>query len=116
LAADLIAQAAGRAIQQGRRTALLGWLSAVPEAQLRMTQSLRPAAAPVETLALLEPLSQREGEILRLIETGMPNEAVAHALVIAPGTVKKHLDNIYGKLGVHNRTEAVSRARQLDLL
>jgi LuxR family maltose regulon positive regulatory protein len=46
----------------------------------------------------------------------MPNEAVAHTLVIAPGTVKKHLDNIYGKLGVHNRTEAVARARQLDLL
>jgi LuxR family maltose regulon positive regulatory protein len=46
----------------------------------------------------------------------MPNEAVAHALVIAPGTVKKHLDNIYGKLGVHNRTEAVARARQLALL
>ncbi|HET9222117.1 MAG TPA: LuxR C-terminal-related transcriptional regulator, partial [Roseiflexaceae bacterium] len=116
LAADLIAQAAGWAILPGHLTTLPGWLSVAPEARGRLIQSVRPAAVLAETLALLEPLSRREGEILRLIETGMPNEAVAHALVIAPGTVKKHLDNIYGKLGVHNRTAAVARARQLELL
>jgi LuxR family maltose regulon positive regulatory protein len=78
-------------------------------------------AAPVEAVRaedtqLLEPLSQREDEILQLIAVGMSNQAVANALVIAPGTVKKHLDNIYGKLGAHNRTEAVARARRLELL
>jgi LuxR family maltose regulon positive regulatory protein len=116
LATDLIGQAARRGFQQDRPPTLLGWVGAVPETQMRTAQPLQPAAAPAETFSLLEALSRREGEILRLIETGMPNEAVAHALVIAPGTVKKHLDNIYGKLGVHNRTEAVARARQLDLL
>ena len=86
------------------------------EAAQPLTQVVQPATAPAEPVSLLEPLSQREGEILRLVETGLPNEAVAQMLVIASGTVKKHLDNIYGKLGVHNRTEAVARARQLDLL
>jgi hypothetical protein len=45
----------------------------------------------------------------------MSNQAVADALVIAPGTVKKHLDNIYVKLRGHNRMEAVARARGLEI-
>ena len=73
---------------------------------------LQPGAG----LGLPEPLSEREQEILHLIALGMPNAAIARALIIAPGTVKKHLDHIYGKLGAHNRTAAVARARQLDLL
>ena len=44
--------------------------------------------------------------MLRLVADGLSNAAIASALVIAPGTVKKHLDNIYGKLGVENRTQA----------
>ncbi|HET9221755.1 MAG TPA: AAA family ATPase, partial [Roseiflexaceae bacterium] len=73
LAADLIAQAAGRAILPGHWTTSPGWLSAAPEAQGRLIQPVRPAAVLAEALVLLEPLSRREGEILRLIETGMPN-------------------------------------------
>jgi LuxR family transcriptional regulator, maltose regulon positive regulatory protein len=83
--------------------------------QLR-THSAHPNVASMWQPGLIEPLSQRECEVLTLIAIGMPNDAVARALVIAPGTVKKHLDNIYGKLGTHNRTAAVARARQLDLL
>jgi ATP/maltotriose-dependent transcriptional regulator MalT len=63
-----------------------------------------------------EPLSQREREILRLIGQGKTNEAIADELIIAPGTVKKHLDNIYGKLGVHNRAAAVAHAHTRELL
>ena len=51
-------------------------------------------------------LSRREEEVLRLVADGLSNAAVASALFIAPGTVKKHLDNIYEKLDVANRTEA----------
>ena len=63
-----------------------------------------------------EPLSERELEVLRLIAAGKSNKEIARLLVIAPGTVKKHLNNIYGKLGVHSRTQALVRANALELL
>jgi LuxR family maltose regulon positive regulatory protein len=66
--------------------------------------------------ALPEPLTPREREILPLLAAGLTNDEIAEALVIAPGTVKKHAGHIYGKLGVHSRTEAAARARELDLL
>ncbi len=62
---------------------------------------------------LVEPLTERELEVLQLIATGLSNRKVAEQLVIMPGTVKKHLEHIYSKLNVHNRTEAVARARML---
>lgn len=63
-----------------------------------------------------EPLSPREREVLQLIAAGLTNREIADTLVIAPETVKKHTGSIYGKLGVRRRTEAVARARALDLL
>jgi LuxR family maltose regulon positive regulatory protein len=65
---------------------------------------------------LPEPLTKREEEILELIAAGLTNPEIAETLVISPGTVKKHAGHIYGKLGVHSRTEAAARARELDLL
>ena len=65
---------------------------------------------------LVEPLSERELEILRLIAAGQSNKEIARTLVIAPGTVKKHTNNIYGKLGVHSRTQALVQAKTLNLL
>jgi LuxR family maltose regulon positive regulatory protein len=66
--------------------------------------------------ALPEPLSKRELEVLALIAEGLTNEALARRLVISAGTVKAHTATIYRKLDVANRTEAVARARQLNLL
>ncbi|MDQ4045720.1 MAG: LuxR C-terminal-related transcriptional regulator, partial [Chloroflexota bacterium] len=66
--------------------------------------------------ALPEPLSEREREVLRHIAAGLTNREIADALFISAETVKKHTGNIYGKLGVRGRTEAVARARELDLL
>lgn len=73
-------------------------------------------AAPAAPAALVEPLSARELDVLRLVAIGRSNQQVAQALVIGVGTIKTHLLNIYGKLGVHNRTEAVARARDLGLV
>ncbi len=68
----------------------------------------------IETL--VEPLSDRELEVLKLINDGLSNREVAEKLSITVGTVKVHTRNIYGKLNVNSRTQAVARARDLLLL
>ena len=65
---------------------------------------------------LAEPLTEREAEILRLISVGMTNQDIAGQLVISVATVKRHITNIYGKLGVSHRTQAAARANELNLL
>jgi LuxR family maltose regulon positive regulatory protein len=65
---------------------------------------------------LHEPLSERELEVLHLLAQGCSDKDIAQSLVIARETVHKHLKNIYGKLDVHSRTEAVACARRLGLL
>jgi LuxR family maltose regulon positive regulatory protein len=65
---------------------------------------------------LLEPLSEREVEVLQLIADGLSNKEIAARLYLAPGTIKVHAHNIYSKLGVNGRTQAVAKARSLKLL
>ena len=73
----------------------------------------RPRAMPGPPV---EPLSERELEVLRLIACGMSNPEIVRSLFVTPGTVKRHAHNIYGKLEVRSRTQAVARARSLNLL
>jgi LuxR family maltose regulon positive regulatory protein len=74
-------------------------------------------AQPVATVdQLVEQLTPREMEVLLLIAAGDSNQEIAEKLVITVRTVKKHTSNIYGKLYVNNRIQAVARARELDLL
>jgi LuxR family maltose regulon positive regulatory protein len=73
----------------------------------------RAAAAPP---GLAEPLTDRELEVLRLLAAGKSNQRIAHDLVVALDTVKKHVTHILGKLGAANRTEAAARARELGLI
>jgi LuxR family maltose regulon positive regulatory protein len=63
-----------------------------------------------------ETLSDRETELLALVARGYSNREIAEALFVTLGTVKKHLNNIFGKLQVRNRTEAVAKARELHIL
>lgn len=65
---------------------------------------------------LIVPLSQRELEVLRLIVEGATNKEIAHELVLTVNTVKRHISNIFGKLHVSNRAQAIARARELNLL
>lgn len=66
--------------------------------------------------ALIEPLSERELEILQLVAEGLSNREISERLYLALSTIKGHNRNIYGKLGVSRRTEAVALARELGLL
>jgi LuxR family maltose regulon positive regulatory protein len=74
------------------------------------------ASAHSATAGLVEPLTAREAEILRLIVAGMRNQEIADHLFISLHTVKRHIANAYGKLGVSHRTEAVARVNELKLL
>ena len=65
---------------------------------------------------LIEPLSDREIEVLRLVAKGLTNKVIAERLYLSIHTIKTHTRNIYGKLGVNNRTQAVNKARTLGIL
>jgi LuxR family maltose regulon positive regulatory protein len=75
----------------------------------------RPGEPPTAK-ALIEPLSEREIEVLRLLNTELSGPEIARELVIALSTLRTHTQNIYGKLDVHNRMQAVAQAERLGLL
>lgn len=76
---------------------------------------VQPADDHAAAAATIEPLRDREVEVLRLLLQAMPNKKIARALGLSPETVKWHLSRIYSKLGVTGRDEAVARARDLGL-
>jgi LuxR family maltose regulon positive regulatory protein len=113
--AQLLSEAAARGTMPDYTHKLLAAFEA--EAQKRKDESYRPPAPlPPGVQPLIEPLTPREREVLQLIAAGRSNPEIAEELVIAVTTVKTHVKNVYGKLQVQRRTEAVARARDLDLL
>ena len=104
LARLVAAQKAGQAAARG---VPLGCLAQV----LRAFGRKDPAVP-----GLVEQLTTREREILVLLAAGTPNPRIAEELVVSLDTVKKHVSHLLGKLGAANRTEAVTRARQLGLI
>jgi LuxR family maltose regulon positive regulatory protein len=108
--------AAQRAEHAAARGVPLGCLARVLQAlgQNHAVPGSRPRTATVP--GLVEQLTARELEILRLVAAGTPNQAIADQLVVTLDTVKKHITHLLGKLGAANRTEAVARARQLGLI
>ncbi|MCB0208970.1 MAG: tetratricopeptide repeat protein [Anaerolineae bacterium] len=85
------------------------------EIPAKLTKKEAPASSFI-IQPLIEPLSDRELEVLDLIATGLSNQEIADKLIIAEGTVKKHIHNIFGKLGVRRRSQAILRATELNLL
>src|SRR5689334_774071 len=75
----------------------------------------RPARDSVPS-GIVDPLTSRELEVLEMLAAGRSNQAIAGELVVTLDTVKKHVGHVLGKLGAANRTEAVARARELNLL
>lgn len=75
-----------------------------------------PTAPPFSELNDVAQLTEREREILALLARGASNREISETLFIASGTVKNHLSNILGKLGVRDRTQAALKARELGLL
>jgi LuxR family maltose regulon positive regulatory protein len=106
--AALLKQAARHGIAQAYVSRLL---SALGDAQ-----ALGLMSTPSPTQPLVEPLTERELEVLQLLAEGLSNREIGQRLYISLPTVKSHTRNIYGKLGVHSREQAVVQARALGIL
>lgn len=90
---------------------------AIGQETLAALAERRELASPSLTMMTrCEPLSKREQEVLRYVAAGCSNQEIAAQLVIERATVKKHLEHIFLKLDVHNRTSAIARARTLELI
>jgi predicted ATPase/DNA-binding NarL/FixJ family response regulator len=90
-------------------TRLLAALDALPSVTVVPARVNKPSS-------LVEPLTPREQEVLRLLAQGCSNPEIGATLIVSVGTVKFHTAQIFGKLAVHNRTQAVNRARELGLI
>lgn len=108
----LLRQAAARGIRLEYVNKLLVALESEVTGKLRTARGV-PRLAPS---SLVEPLSERELEVLRLLTTHLSSPEIARELVISVSTVRSHIKNIYGKLDVHTRADAVQRAQELALL
>lgn len=86
------------------------------EMQAAFTGTGLAASSHESKFALVDPLSERELEVLRLIEEGISNKAIADRLYLSLATIKTHINHLYAKLGVENRVQALARARALKLL
>jgi LuxR family maltose regulon positive regulatory protein len=110
--ARLVRHAAARGIRPPYVGKLLAALDASAEGEDPQSAG-RPHPG---TQPLVEPISDRELEVLQLLGAGLSNPEIAEELIISVHTVRSHVKNIYGKLNVHKRWDAVQRARELGLL
>jgi LuxR family maltose regulon positive regulatory protein len=118
--AQLLCEASARGIRPDYTARLLaafecGSKDKGPQVEQRALASARRPLSPGARTGV-EPLSPRELEVLRLVAQGLSNREIGERLYLALSTVKGHNRNIYGKLQVQSRTQAVARARELGLL
>jgi LuxR family maltose regulon positive regulatory protein len=110
--ANLLAKAVDANAFPDYATRLLSILSSEANKPIRVKVSIADSTKQTDTQVTI---SVRELEVLRLIAGGKSNKAIADELYLSVGTVKRHVNNIYSKLGIENRSQAVSRARELGL-
>jgi LuxR family maltose regulon positive regulatory protein len=125
---SLLRQAAGRGIAPEYVSRLLEAYEAAAAGQKQAPEHAAPPPAQVGRVSgagregaaprrpLVEPLSERELEVLRLLDTSLTVPEIAERLVVSASTVRSHVKSIYGKLDVHNRLQALEYARELKLL
>jgi predicted ATPase/DNA-binding CsgD family transcriptional regulator len=118
---ELGAQAFAAAWERGQVYAFESALTAVANRfQVKRPANVATPLTGVPTFRadqpLIETLTERELEVLRLIATGLSNREIAERLFVAVSTVKKHINHLYDKLAVQSRTQAIARARELNLL
>jgi LuxR family maltose regulon positive regulatory protein len=94
---------------------LLAMFDDATKDKVQMTQASDSSSA-LRPSSLVEPLTKRELQVLRLMAADLSSPEIAEELVIAVSTARSHIKSIYGKLGAHSRYEAVERARALHLL
>lgn len=111
-----------QAIQRGQTSSPESIVDRLKNSPLLKTNSLLVAELTTDqhvstaNQALIDPLTERELEVLALMAQGLTNQQIAERLVVVLGTVKSHGHNIYSKLGVSNRVQAVARAQEVNLL
>jgi LuxR family transcriptional regulator, maltose regulon positive regulatory protein len=112
----LIATFQEYAERTGRSQELMSYVSQLMTAwRSRYQSEPQHASTPIAVSAISEPLSAREGDILKMIAEGLSNKEIARNLAITPETVKSHVKHIFTKLNVEKRAQAVSRAQVLGL-
>jgi LuxR family maltose regulon positive regulatory protein len=100
----------------GRHSRLRSTHASLISEILNLLAGRTPAPRPEDAEPLQEPLSEAELRVLRYLPTNLRGPEIAAELFVSLNTIRAHLRHIYAKLGVHSRTEAVSRARALGLL
>jgi LuxR family maltose regulon positive regulatory protein len=113
--ARLLYEAAARGIMPDYTRKLLAAYEDATKDERRTTEP-SPSSSVIRPSSLVEPLSERELEVLQLIAQGLSNREISERLFLALSTVKGHNRRIYGKLGVKNRTQAINKARALNIL
>ncbi len=107
----------GRMLRQAiARGIVVGYAGKLLAALEEETADKPRGIKPTSSTPLLEPLSKRELEVLRLLTTHLPSTEIAKELVISTNTVRSHIKRVYSKLNVHNRRDAIRRAEELELL
>ena len=101
-----------QAVTRGIAVYYAGKLLATLEIEMQDERRMITSAPP----SLVETLSERELEVLRLLTTHLSSTEIAEELFIAASTVRSHIKSIYGKLNVHSRKDAVRRAKELELI
>jgi len=113
--ARLLRQAASRGIAPEYVSQLLAAFEGETKDQRPKTKAA-DSSSTFRPSTLVEPLSEREMEVLRLLTTSLSSTEIAEELVISVHTVRSHIKSIYGKLNVHRRMDAIQRAKELELL
>lgn len=112
----LLKDAPSEKLAEAIRVAARGESFLQPSVAAKVVAEFARLTANAVAQPLVEPLSSREREVLRLIAGGASNREIADALFLAEGTVKNHVTNILGKLGVRDRTQAALKAREMGLV